>query len=276
MAKAGPNDWLSATQVDIDGAPSPGSNILKLNVNADVTIEEADVTIVGPLGSRSAATSVSTTASTEDVARTGIVTETAPATDTASSGLNGRLQRIAQRLTSLISLLPTALGSAAAASSFAVTASTEDVARIGIVTETAPASDTASSGLNGRLQRIAQRITSLITLVPASLGRKIASLSFAVAPAGMSYEPVAASDTDEPLGTTGAAGDYLSHIVIQPITTGAGAVTVKDGATTIFLFTSGTLADLSPKTVPFGTFAVTGYTVTTGANVTVLAVGNFT
>ena len=35
---------------------------------------------------------------------TGAVAETAPATDTASSGLNGRLQRIAQRLTSLIAL----------------------------------------------------------------------------------------------------------------------------------------------------------------------------
>jgi hypothetical protein len=39
----------------------------------------------------------------------GSLTETAPATDTASSGLNGRLQRIAQRLTSLIALVPTAL-----------------------------------------------------------------------------------------------------------------------------------------------------------------------
>ena len=35
--------------------------------------------------------------------------------------------------------------------------------RIGTLTETAPATDTASSGLNGRLQRIAQRITSTIT-----------------------------------------------------------------------------------------------------------------
>lgn len=42
--------------------------------------------------------------------KTGSLTETAPATDTASSGLNGRLQRIAQRLTSLIALLPAALG----------------------------------------------------------------------------------------------------------------------------------------------------------------------
>lgn len=43
-------------------------------------------------------------------------------------------------------------------------------ATIGIVTETAPATDTASSGLNGRLQRIAQRLTSLIALIPSALG----------------------------------------------------------------------------------------------------------
>jgi hypothetical protein len=42
--------------------------------------------------------------------KVGALTETAPATDTASSGLNGRLQRIAQRLSSIIALLPTALG----------------------------------------------------------------------------------------------------------------------------------------------------------------------
>lgn len=51
---------------------------------------------------------------------------------------------------------------------------------IGGLTETAPASDTASSGLNGRLQRLAQRLTSLIALVPASLGAKTSAASFAV------------------------------------------------------------------------------------------------
>ena len=35
--------------------------------------------------------------------------------------------------------------------------------RLGSLTETAPATDTASSGLNGRLQRIAQRLTSVYT-----------------------------------------------------------------------------------------------------------------
>ena len=50
----------------------------------------------------------------------GGVTETAPATDTASSGLNGRLQRIAQRVTSMIGLLPTALGQGTMAQSLRV------------------------------------------------------------------------------------------------------------------------------------------------------------
>src|SRR3954447_963954 len=43
---------------------------------------------------------------TNDAARQGGVTETAPTTDTASSGLNGRLQRVAQRLTSILAALP--------------------------------------------------------------------------------------------------------------------------------------------------------------------------
>lgn len=51
---------------------------------------------------------------------------------------------------------------------------------IGSLTETAPATDTASSGLNGRLQRIAQRLTSLIALLPASIGTKASNASLSV------------------------------------------------------------------------------------------------
>lgn len=61
-------------------------------------------------------------------ALTGGVTETAPASDTASSGLNGRLQRLAQRITSLIALLPTSLGTKTAANSLAVTLASDDAA----------------------------------------------------------------------------------------------------------------------------------------------------
>lgn len=79
---------------------------------------------------------------------------------------------------------PNSNGRQAASASRPVAVSTEDKAAldlvhtdlaaeavlVGGVTETAPASDTASSGLNGRLQRIAQRLSSLIALIPTALG----------------------------------------------------------------------------------------------------------
>lgn len=102
--------------------------------------------------------------------RAGSVTETAPTNDTNSSGLNGRLQRIAQRITSLIALVPTSLGSKAAASSLAVTLSTEDLARLGATNETAPATDTDTAGHNARLQRVAQNITALGAQLTTLLG----------------------------------------------------------------------------------------------------------
>jgi hypothetical protein len=102
----------------------------------------------------------------------GPVTETAPASDVASSGLNGRLQRVAQRLSSLIAQIPASLGQTTKSGSISVTVASDDdlQGKVGSLTETAPASDTASSGLNGRLQRIAQRVSSLIALLPTSLG----------------------------------------------------------------------------------------------------------
>lgn len=60
--------------------------------------------------------------------KVGSLTESAPGTDTASSGLNGRLQRLAQRLTSLISLFPTSLGQKTSANSLAVTISSDQSA----------------------------------------------------------------------------------------------------------------------------------------------------
>lgn len=62
------------------------------------------------------------------------------------------------------------IGRAAAAASLPLVLSNEDSAVLGALTEAAPGTDTASSGLNGRLQRIAQRLSSLIGLLPAALG----------------------------------------------------------------------------------------------------------
>jgi hypothetical protein len=55
------------------------------------------------------------------------------------------------------------------------------------------------------------------------------------------YETVAASQTNQVLGGTGATGDYLNGVIIIPATTSPGAVSIKDGANAaITLFTGGT------------------------------------
>jgi hypothetical protein len=144
----------------------------------------------------------------------GGVTETAPATDTGSSGLNGRMQRVAQRLTSLIAQIPATLGQKTKSAALAVTlASDEDLLALnGAVTETAPATDTASSGLNGRLQRIAQRLTSLIALVPASLGQKTKAASLAVALASDDDLITVTGTTADAVVAAGAVGTVSAKL----------------------------------------------------------------
>lgn len=87
---------------------------------------------------------------------------------------------------------------------------------MGAVTETAPASDTASSGLNGRLQRVAQRITSLIALIPASLGQKTMANGFAVSLASdQSAIPVTIASAPQ---TSTVAGTVTNAVVSVGLT----------------------------------------------------------
>lgn len=96
-------------------------------------------------------------------------------------------------------------------------------------------------------------------------------------PLGTQYETVAASQTAQALGPTGAAGDYLKSLIIIPATTGAGAVTLLDGSTSISVYATGTLSDLKPIIMPLGVHSTTGaWKITTGANVSVIGIGSFT
>lgn len=91
------------------------------------------------------------------------------------------------------------------------------------------------------------------------------------------YETVAASQSDQVLGATGAAGDILEHLVLVPAATNAGTVAIKDGTgSAINVFVTGTLADLKPIIIPIGAKSLTGaWKVTTGASISVIAVGQF-
>lgn len=94
----------------VDATYGVGANILGVNGGASDFASQTTLALIkAKTDNLDAATSTLLTISDFDT-KTGSLTETAPATDTASSGVNGRLQRIAQRLTSLIALLPTALG----------------------------------------------------------------------------------------------------------------------------------------------------------------------
>ena len=101
--------------------------------------------------------------------------------------------------------------------------------------------------------------------------------------AGTDYETVAASQSAQMLGATGAVGDYLAGVLIVPASTSPGAVSVKDGngsAITVFAGGASSLADLKPFFVPIGAKCTAGTTpgwqVATGANVSAIAVGSFT
>jgi hypothetical protein len=93
------------------------------------------------------------------------------------------------------------------------------------------------------------------------------------------YLTVAASQTDSVLGG-GAKGDYLAALLIIPATSAAGAVSIKDGSNSISVFAGGgttALTDLKPFRVEIGLKSLSGpWKVTTGTNVSVVAIGNFT
>lgn len=93
------------------------------------------------------------------------------------------------------------------------------------------------------------------------------------------YETVAALQSDQSLGATGAAGDYLAGLLIVPATTSPGAVSIKDGAgsaITVFAGGSFSVSNLVPFFVPLGIKSLSGaWKVTTGANVSAIGIGNF-
>jgi hypothetical protein len=113
--------------------------------------------------------------------------------------------------------------------------------------------------------------------LPATLGPKAPSASLSVIPAVLTPYAKAAGLTTSPFGATGAAGDYLSHVILQPSAVGAGTTTIFNNATAVYTYTAGTLADLRPIVVPIGSVSVGGsWNITTGANMAATGFGTFT
>lgn len=96
--------------------------------------------------------------------------------------------------------------------------------------------------------------------------------------AATEYEDIAASTDAQVLGETGTGRNLLSHLIIFPATTSPGAVTLLDGEDEKIVFPGG--ANSVSNLVPFCVFCgfrskYGAFAITTGANVSVRAVGDF-
>lgn len=98
-----------------------------------------------------------------------------------------------------------------------------------------------------------------------------------VADAGDQYETVAASQTNQALGATGALGDYLKGLILVVATAATAATTIKDGSdTAISIFPNSPGGGVGTYYVPVGLKSRTGaWQITTGAGVSVIALGSF-
>lgn len=97
--------------------------------------------------------------------------------------------------------------------------------------------------------------------------------------ASQKYQAVAASQVDQMIGSIVGAGQILEHLLVIPATTSPGAVSIKDGtgsAVTVFTGGASSVPSLIPFTIPLNALSTEGpWKVSTGANVSVVAVGVF-
>lgn len=95
-------------------------------------------------------------------------------------------------------------------------------------------------------------------------------------PYAYAYETVAASQTAQVLGGTGAKGDYLHRLIISVNTAATASVTIIDGSTSIAVLTGAATVVPGVYSVEMNMAAATGpWKVTTGAGATVIGVGIF-
>lgn len=127
-----------------------------------------------------------------------------------------------------------------------------ELTRLGDVTETAPATDTASSGLNGRMQRIAQRLTSLIgvastELTLAALSAKFGSLGQKLM-SGSAPVVLASDQTPipvfNPLDTTSSTINITTQDLVSSTATGFANQSLITGTPTVGSVAAYTLASI--------------------------------
>lgn len=93
-----------------------------------------------------------------------------------------------------------------------------------------------------------------------------------------SYETVAAAQTDQLLGTNGAAGDFIEGLVCVVATPATSSVGISDSAAgpLISVLPDAVGSGVGTYIIPLGLTSKAGaWAVTTGAGVSVIAIGKF-
>ena len=91
------------------------------------------------------------------------------------------------------------------------------------------------------------------------------------------YKAIPASSNSVALAvTTGGVGDYLHQLIISNVTVATASLTLIDGANSIVLQTGAVGLTANTFTLPINALSNNGaWKITTGAGVTVVAVGVF-
>lgn len=121
--------------------------------------------------------------------------------------------------------------------------------------------------------------TATVTAVLKALLREMRStVPTSVREDSLEYETVAASQTTQTIGATGATGDFLGTLVCVVSTAATSQVQIKDGANgAITVLPNNVGGGVGTYPIPIGLVSVAGaWQVTTAAGVAVIATGNFT
>lgn len=199
------------------------------------------------------------------------------ATNASVDTLEALIASTNTKLDTLITRAP-AVGRLAAAASPSTALSTEDKTALDLVSTRIDALallvDTLETLIASTNTKADTQIGHLSSIATSSADTTPVDIKYI--PSNAEYELVAASATDQIMGATGAVGDYLSNILVVPLTAAPGTITLKDGTVTVAVFTPP--ASLTPFNIPIQLLSVQagGWKLSTGVNLSLVATGNFT
>ena len=209
-------------------------------------------------------------------------------TNTTLTTIDGRVDGLETLITSTNTKLDTAITALQIIDNMVLSAGTANIGDVDVLTvPTDPFGANAdAASATGSVSAKLRGIATALGVTALDLGQGTGgsrTLRVAIDSAqldGAEYETVAASQTTQTLGATGATGDYLREVLVIPATTSPGNILIKDGSNTaITVFTGGasSVSNLVPFTISLGLTSTAGaWQLTTGANVSAIGVGNFT